>query len=410
MGNCLGYQWPDHSKIGESVCYHVRQHYLAKSSMISPSRVEIRFALDAVEDKIGFRRVTRGGSYSFERFMSDLRELDPTSSPGLPWTKEGTMLNSAFWFEGKPGPRMFDLYGAVLQRLTELEDRPSSDPIKVFIKEEPVKPSKIERRAYRLISGVSVTDTMVDRYLFGDFCKHVQSCTKDLSGPAVPGWTSSYGAYKLLKRALKRPQCADKSSWDWTMQGWVADALLMLLNRFYCDEDPRLTNRFRSLFDCAVYDIGGLLYKQRSRGVMKSGCLGTLVFNSIAQVFIHQIAVMRSGVPDTRFFANGDDTIQEYMPSNYYEEVTKLGCILKEVKEGYEFCGVEFSAKPHPLYGPKNLFNLLYVKDDNLPEAIGSYQLMYVDTDAFTTLQEMGLSREVGISRDRAYSWLEGYE
>lgn len=410
MGDCSGYAWPDHTKMGKSICYHVQQYYKARENMVQPADEERRFAVDALEDKIGFRRVSRGGSYDVERFMADLREIDPNSSPGLPWINEGTSKNSAFWFEGKPGPRALDLYAAVLERLNALETRPAMDPIKVFVKEEPVKPSKVEKESYRLISGVSITDCMVDRYLFGDFCKHVQSCTKDLSGPAVPGWTHSYGAYKLMKRSLREPQCADKSSWDWTMQPWVVDCLLELVNRFYCDEDVRLLNRFKSLFDCAVYDIGGNLYRQRSGGVMKSGCLGTLVFNSLAQVFIHQIAVMRSGVADAKIFANGDDTIQERMPDCYYDEVSKLGCILKEVQLGYEFCGVEFGDEPKPLYGRKNLYNLLYLADDSVAEALRSYQLMYVCTDAFTPLQKMGLVKGVGISRNRALSWLEGYE
>lgn len=410
FGDCSGYDWPDHTKMGKSICYHVEQYFKARSCMVEPTENERRFALDSLEDKIGYRRLTRGGDYTFERFLEDLREVDPTSSPGLPWIKEGTCSNSAFWSEGKPGPRIMDLYAAVLSRLSELEYGLKSDPIKVFIKEEPVKPSKIQKQSYRLISGVSITDCMVDRYLFGDFCKHVQLCTKSLSGPAVPGWTHSFGAYKQMKRALRSPQCADKSSWDWTMQGWVARLLLRLINRFYGDEDVRLSNRFSSLFSGAVYDIGGVLYKQQCEGVMKSGCLGTLVFNSIAQVFLHQIAVARSGVVDSRIFANGDDTIQEEMPDSYYEEIKKLGCILKEVKPGFEFCGVDFESVPRPLYGPKNLFNLVYLGDESVTEALRSYQLMYCGTDAFIPLQRMGLLRGVGISRDRAYSWLEGYE
>lgn len=69
---------------------------------------------------------------------------------------------------GLPNPIQFSHFvEMVATRIDELQTRPSCDPVRVFIKEEPASKNKRETGALRLISSVSIVDTVVHRLLFG---------------------------------------------------------------------------------------------------------------------------------------------------------------------------------------------------------------------------------------------------
>lgn len=63
---------------------------------------------------------------------------------------------------------------AVTERIQSLlSGEMEADDIKVFVKQEPHSWEKISEGRFRLISAVSMVDTMVDRIVFGDLVDRV---------------------------------------------------------------------------------------------------------------------------------------------------------------------------------------------------------------------------------------------
>ena len=60
-------------------------------------------------------------------------------------------------------------YDYFIRKWKVLETEPESDIINLFIKREPHKLSKIKKGALRLISGVSITDSLIALWLYKDY-------------------------------------------------------------------------------------------------------------------------------------------------------------------------------------------------------------------------------------------------
>lgn len=218
------------------------------------------------------------------------------------------------------------------------DEIPFADNIKVFVKPEPHKVAKLREGRLRLISGVSMVDTMIDRILFG-WLAH-KAMTTVSKTPCRVGWTPLMSGWReLRKRFIGKPiLCLDKSAWDWTVQPWLIDVLFLFVNELA--ESPghwwrcAAANRFNALFVSAKYEFGdGTIVQQEGKGIMKSGCYLTLLLNSVSQVALHVAASLRLGVDPTLNVpqAMGDDTIQ-VSPADlngYVKEVEALGCKVK---------------------------------------------------------------------------------
>ncbi len=187
---------------------------------------------------------------------------------------------------------------------------------------------------------------------------------------------------------MKQPMSIDKSSWDWTVNSWHVSVIEKLIPRMvlkHGDEWKKVfENRIKALF-YGGYPVFkgncGCSFHQLLTGIMKSGCLGTIAFNSIWQVATHLAA---GGDPDDVFYSLGDDTVQESVKNleEYLASVRKTGCIVKEVDIGWpiKFGGHEFDEKTCvPSYRGKHMFNLLHL--DPTPvisrSTLDSYQHLY---------------------------------
>lgn len=269
-----------------------------------------------------------------------------------------------------------------------MTDQPTADPIKVFVKQEPHKKKKLDEERYRLISAVSVVDTMVDRMLFQDMAK--QALNTLYETPSMVGWTPLMGGYKILKRLFPgRVVCVDKASYDWTVPEWMVSLWLDFIIELSYDSPEfwrRLVKaRFRMLFYDAVFKFAdGLVVRQKYPGIMKSGCFLTILLNSVGQVILHAAVQQRLGRPlaDNLPRCMGDDTVQNYF--NYLEEyltlMSNMGFRVKEarVQNWIEFAGFaidwDFAV---PAYWEKHLFSLAHMDYTVLEEALTSYQIIY---------------------------------
>lgn len=263
-----------------------------------------------------------------------------------------------------------------------------ADNIKVFVKQEAHKAKKLEDGTYRLISAVSLVDTMIDRILFGWLARNVLATAGKT--PCLVGWSPVRGGWRQLNdRFRNKPVvCLDRSAWDWTVQGYLVDCwLLFLENIAYGHAEwwrKAVRARFELLFEKAVFQFeDGTIVKQPIRGVMKSGCFLTIILNSLSQSILHYIANARCGqrMSLKQPLTIGDDTVQESFDwlEEYALRMEELGVTLKGVKIQHwvEFAGFAYNGTTcWPAYWQKHLFNLAH--SDNLEDTLKSYQYLYV--------------------------------
>lgn len=408
--------WPekDGNAVLDSLCWHAQRHAEAKATCAPPTDAELREVLYYVERDVGCYYET--DEFNWDLFVRILEEdIDGKKSPGYPWIDRGITENSQF---NSNLELALQLYVAVLERLEKLKTEPVSDPINIFIKDEPHSNSKAEQKRWRLISGCSITDNIVDRVLFGNFMNAVDHKAKRLQTKALAGWTPLAGGYKRLAKMLDKPQSSDKRAWDWTAQEWVLRALCELFIRCNIKGEiyrQMFENRFAALFGNVVFKLGSTSILQVVYGIMKSGWLGTLVGNSICQLILHDLARLRSGSTRKFAVAVGDDMNQEVESERYWDELKRTGCIIKEKQEipGYptEFCGVKFDKEEAiPLYPGKNMFKLLFSNSKDFVQSLRCYQLLYAYHPLFELLQRMAYSVNNVVSRKYAQVWFDGLE
>lgn len=265
-----------------------------------------------------------------------------------------------------------------------------ADPILVFVKPEPHSKQKIKEGRLRLIAAVGLIDTMVDRICFGWLARKVLATVGKT--PALIGWSPYSGGHRFIsfRYGGEPAMCLDRSSWDWTVQGWLLDVLKDVIKLLAMQAPPWwrewLDTRWEVLFKDALFGFrDGTRVRQPGWGVMKSGCYLTLVLNSMSQVVIHLIACRRLGIdPEMKhFLCMGDDTIQKVVLRmlEYIECLEQLGAVVKPpyVSTKYEFCGhLVDGLKLTPAYRSKHIFKILSAGPEELGLLLSAYQWCYL--------------------------------
>lgn len=284
-----------------------------------------------------------------------------------------------------------ELKALVRVRLVSLRTDRCADPIKVFIKPGPHKSSKLSEGRLRLISAVSLVDTMVDRVLFTWL---MEAALKTVgTTPSMIGWVPIRGSWRAFRAMYPGPNlCVDKSAWDWTVQGWLVDALEKVIGELALDAPKwwldSVRSRFWLLFEGPTFQfLDGSTAQQPGKGIMKSGCYLTILCNTLGQVLIHAIAARRAGVEPLSSApkALGDDTIQRAKDfkdiPEYVRQLETLGCKAKvSIRDDVEFAGFEIDdTRCVPAYYKKHLFKTEYTQV--LPEYLSNMQFLYAMDD-----------------------------
>lgn len=289
------------------------------------------------------------------------------------------------------------LYFDVLSRIHSLVKSPAIDIINVFIKEEPHKPEKARDGRWRLIAGLSVIDTTVSSILFGELIETFSDNPFETGfglgwAPQMPGGVTAITSQFQGKEVT----CADKSSWDWTAQPWLADCYIDFMLSFYVDANQLvrtiMVNHLLSVFGHRVYDLCGYRVKVPP-GIVSSGSFFTIHFNSCAQHFCHDLCSMRSDTDSPCPVSVGDDTIQSPASAEYWVEMKKTGALLKDVltsSKTFEFCGMKYvDWKSYPVYLGKHSEMLRAADADLYPLVLQSYQWLYAfDVERLTAIQQ----------------------
>lgn len=280
----------------------------------------------------------------------------------------------------------------VLDRIAMIDhdlhgEAPYADPLNMFVKDEPHKKAKLDEGRLRLISGVGLVDTMVDRILFGWLMQ--RAMTTVTKTPCRVGWNPADSGWREMAQRFKNKPivCLDKSAWDWTVQSWLVEALHGFIDELAIEPAEwwrfAVANRMRALFETSVFKFkDGTMVRQVGKGIMKSGCYLTLLLNSVSQVMLHVAVSLQHGQDPTLQLpqAMGDDTIQESPRDleTYVKDVEALGCRIKgaKVRADIEFAGFHISeSRVLPAYPLKHLYKLQYSED--VPGYLRAMQLLY---------------------------------
>ena len=146
-----------------SFSFHFERYGKAKDTCTPPNEEELDLIADYLVSNV------HPGSFDSELTWDWFDKVvtfkfDSTSSAGIPWNKRVSCLGD--FKENEELKRL--LFSDFLARLGDLAvGRVSSDPINAFIKVEPHAPRKVRNNAWRIISGISIVDTLVDHFLFG---------------------------------------------------------------------------------------------------------------------------------------------------------------------------------------------------------------------------------------------------
>lgn len=358
-----------------------------------------------------------------EQFDRALLDLDPRASVGLcAMDRWGATIGEALgWdpFHARFCESRVGMLRAFVKMRIQQVDNP--DPILVFIKPEPHKRTKIDEGRYRLISAVSLIDTMVDRCMFGWLQRSVLANVSRT--PVLVGWSPYQGGYRLItSRFPGLALCSDKSSWDWTMPGWLLLALKDLLVRLPVGAPAWwltwVEERWKALFRDAVFGFrSGERIRQPGWGIMKSGCYLTLVLNSLSQCIIHDLACARLGLEPfwTEFFCVGDDVIQRPLPDvqAYLRVLSDLGSKVKEwiISREKEFCGHRMCGTYLvPAYTPKHVFKVITAPTKDLAQLLASYQWAYAMDEGmwnWLTRELVRLAPGLALNRPQALAMLQ---
>nr|UGO57384.1 MAG: hypothetical protein 1 [Riboviria sp.] len=345
-------------------------------------------------------------------FYEALMDLDPSSTPGIcPLSVHGTTIGEILGYDPSDMMRytnadMIECFKALVMERIEILKRGDLvfDPIKVFIKREPHKISKILDNRQRIISAVSMVDTMIDRILFRNFASWMKD---EKDWPCYYGYTPLIGGYRTIKELFrgKTVLSTDKSSWDWTAQEWTIMACFHIMANKACFADDAsekiwrrvALSRFTALYRYATFRFAdGQMIAQNKWGIQKSGCYLTLLLNSMSQwVLALQADPKLSKM--TAYVAVGDDELRE-APEDveaYLAALEKSGCIVKDhhisgPDEPFEFCGFVYprNGLPTPAYGPKHQFSLAHCRFGLEVATLTSYQIMYAFTPFLRTIQK----------------------
>lgn len=339
---------------------------------------------------------------SRSHFERSLLRLDMSSSPGYPYMRKGT-TNSDYFRNGDGSWReeVVNYVWEIVQQRLEMGHK--ADPIRLFVKQEPHSIKKIDNKRYRLISSVSVVDQIIDHMLFGDLNDLL--IENWMYVPSKVGWSYLHGGWKMMPPNNKGWVAIDKSAWDWTVQLWMVDLVLMARLKL-CVSNSEIKNtwyqkalyRYRQLYLEAVFiTSGGLVLKQIAKGVQKSGCVNTIADNSMMQYLLHLRVSYEMGIDPLSIMCMGDDTFQQE-PADLSLYLQNLGqfCLVKQAEQRVEFAGFRFLGyRIEPSYLAKHAFNLLFLNPKYEKDVGLSYSLMYHRSHKRQWIR--GLFEEMGV-------------
>lgn len=325
---------------------------------------------------------TSGNELAWKNFLEDFKQavfsLELDAGVGVPYIAYGPRSHRGWVEDPSMLPILARLVFDRLQKMSkarfedmnavELVQAGLCDPIRLFVKGEPHKQSKLDEGRYRLIMSVSLVDQLVARVLFQNQNKREIACWRAV--PSKPGFGLSTDdqvaefTAALAKDFGVTPDDfvshwhqfvlpTDCSGFDWSVAEWMLQDDMEVRNRL-TENNNDLTRHLRACWlRCISRSVlclsDGSLLAQEIPGVQKSGSYNTSSSNSRIRV----MAAYHSGA--TWCCAMGDDALESV--DSDLDHYKTLGFKV-EVSKQLEFCSHIFE-KPD-LALPVNTAKMLY--------------------------------------------------
>nr|WMV94193.1 RNA-dependent RNA polymerase [Pepper vein yellows virus 10] len=325
---------------------------------------------------------TRGDKLEWRQFIEDFKSavfsLELDAGIGVPYIAYGRPTHKGWVEDPKLLPVLARLTFNRLQKMLKVESSEMSaeelvqaglcDPIRVFVKREPHKQSKLDEGRYRLIMSVSLVDQLVARVLFQNQNKREIALWR--VNPSKPGFGLSTDEQVLefvqaLAAQVEVPVEEVITSWqkylvptdcsgfDWSVAEWMLHDDMIVRNKLTLDLNPTTEKLRFAWLKCISNSVlclsDGTLLAQRVPGVQKSGSYNTSSSNSRIRV----MAAYHCGADWA--MAMGDDALESV---NTNLEVYKSLGFKVEVSGQLEFCSHIFRAPDLAL--PVNERKMLY--------------------------------------------------
>lgn len=308
-----------------------------------------------------------------------------SAGPGFPWNRWGTTTREVI---ERLGVDMIADH-VVARALGLLEFDPTSpeppewwmslgltDPIRLFVKNEPHSRKKLLEQRYRLISSVSLGTKILEIILYGDQNNAEVDLWNTL--PSFPGLgLDDESAEQLYERLLSSNSrfaiSSDVSGWDQSVPYWLlaidTRMRVELSGSGFGKPWARLLANHCCLTARAIFSLSdGSLYRQTIPGMMKSGTQITASANSRMRSFLATLVSLELGADLKDVFSMGDDCVELY--NSPPDEAAYVLCYKKygfKITDfwvgdpsGIEFCSHHWAdAKPVPVSPWKQLYALL---------------------------------------------------
>jgi len=256
------------------------------------------------------------------------------------------------------------------------------DPVKIFVKNEPHKTTKLSEDRVRLIYSVSLIDNLIGSLLFD--AQNKREIEEWDSIPSQPGIGFSDEKIEQFLHAVKehfktlyKIKENDIQGWDFSMKPPDFDLDLFrraLLNNGFKTNWYKVSKAYYFVIQFKVFVLSdGTCFAQVYLGIMPSGWNNTASTNSAVRVLNHlQIAFKLEGSlklsqTEGHCKAAGDDSLERELADNatVIREYALLGKQIKEIKtssvDEFTFCSQLYKdGTCYPINHVKQLFSLLH--------------------------------------------------
>jgi hypothetical protein len=375
-------------------------------------KTRLRFLL---EDLLKHNKYFPNKDYKSRQNFSNIINsslVNCSKSAGFPYVSDATPTNGDV-LKSMEEPGLID---------TVLREWNEPFELRWFLKAEPHKRAKIEKKMLRGVMGMPLHKMI----------KH-QSLFRELNNQAVKAWRKSPIAYgfsplvpgdveNVWRRFQRNILETDKSNWDLNMFGYLYDICKDVICDLAVQPDGMSDSDFALYLDDvrnAIDEIGsdsvfrcsnGHRYKLNVKGVMKSGCVLTILLNSLSQLVLHLLVSFRMGYsdeeiksPTMNIIVGGDDVLQcvpdGFDVSRCLEEYAKLGVVVTDYKlhptmEGAEYFSNKFSSRDgvvvfEPCRFTKHIYSLRTTKPEFLSQALVSHMANYCWSSKYMVFDAM---------------------
>lgn len=282
--------------------------------------------------------------FSDEAIESKIRDVNMDGTPGPGFTQYGTTNREVI--ERLGINKMVSLVREALKAYAR-GDRTLQD-VRVFVKQEPTKKSKLNIDRQRLIWSFPLVDQIVCALVFDpslerEIAKYDEIPTKVGMSTVGGDWDHVYRTFAAKADSRRKERLgdhkyleADKSAWDWSVPAWAIELERdcrwdLCINPLSCPEFKEVFfTAYWRLLNCRVIFSDGESMKQLVPSTMKSGHKLTISSNSRMQYLIKNYCTV--GWVNESLMAMGDDTIEDFTgdEKQYFAEWRKLGFVIAD--------------------------------------------------------------------------------